>query len=383
MVTFELPREDYKLKDYNPELHCEYHLGQVGHSTDNCWRLRHKIQDLIDAKMIQLDFIEAPNPNVNNNPLPNHQPTINMITSFEPESSNQENEDQMLMIGMIRSGPKTFRFEYSNEVEVGKKDSSPKKLSFHVPLTPDNYKAAPFDYSLVNQGPKKQPLMIGGLTRSGRIYDLIDEAKRKTAVEEASKKVMEESEVVEEREQGIAKKVMKVSEYKIMDQLAKVPAQISLLGLLMSSAAHREVLFKVLDEVKVPDSVSTDKLGLIVNSVFTIDQISFSLEELGEEGNQHNKPLFIVVKCRNMVVARVLIDNRSSLNICPLATLDLMGVDKNDLKPSSIIVKAFDGSKREILREIDLQVKVGPQQFIIPFQVLEIPRSFNLLLGRP
>ena len=122
----------------------------------------------------------------------------------------------------------------------------------------------------------------------------------------------------------------------------------------MSSAAHHEALFKILDEVKVPDSVSTDKLGLIVNSVFTMDQISFSPEELGKEGNQHTKPLFIVVKFRNMVVARVLIDNGSSLNICPLATLDLMGVDRNDLKPSSITVRAFDGSKREILGEVDL-----------------------------
>ena len=88
-----------------------------------------------------------------------------------------------------------------------------------------------------------------------------------------------------------------------MDQLAKVPAQISLLGLLMSSATHRDALFKVLDEVKVPDNISTDKLGLIVNSVFTMDQISFSPEELGEEGSRHTKPLFIVVKCRNMGVA--------------------------------------------------------------------------------
>ena len=83
-----------------------------------------------------------------------------------------------------------------------------------------------------------------------------------------------------------------------------------------------------------------------------------------------------------MVVARVFIDNGSSLNICPLATLDLMGVDRNDLKLSSITVRAFDGSKREILGELDLQVEISPQQFIIPFQVLEIPRSFNLLLGR-
>ena len=32
---------------------------------------------------------------------------------------------------------------------------------------------------------------------------------------------------------------------------------------------------------------------------------------------------------------------------------------------------------------MDLEVRIGPQIFIIPFQVLDIPRTFNLLLGRP
>ena len=68
-----------------------------------------------------------------------------------------------------------------------------------------------------------------------------------------------------------------------------------------------------------------------------------------------------------MVIARVLIDNGSSLNVCPLATLDLMGVDRDDLKPSSITVRAFDGSKRGVLGEVELQVEIGPQQFSIPF----------------
>ena len=34
LVNFELPRKDYKPKDYNPELRCEYHLGQIGRVTD-------------------------------------------------------------------------------------------------------------------------------------------------------------------------------------------------------------------------------------------------------------------------------------------------------------------------------------------------------------
>ena len=35
--------------------------------------------------MIQLDFIETPTPNVSHNPLPNHGPSIHMITHQEPK----------------------------------------------------------------------------------------------------------------------------------------------------------------------------------------------------------------------------------------------------------------------------------------------------------
>ncbi|GKV18318.1 hypothetical protein SLEP1_g28716 [Rubroshorea leprosula] len=35
---------------YNPQARCEYHSGSVGHDLENCLALKHRIQDLIDAK---------------------------------------------------------------------------------------------------------------------------------------------------------------------------------------------------------------------------------------------------------------------------------------------------------------------------------------------
>ena len=83
LINFEIPWEDFKPRNYNLELKCEYHLGQVGHATDNYWRFKNKIQDLIDAKLVQLDFVETQSPNVSTNPLPNHGPNFNMITAEE------------------------------------------------------------------------------------------------------------------------------------------------------------------------------------------------------------------------------------------------------------------------------------------------------------
>jgi hypothetical protein len=35
-------------KEYNKDLSCEYHQGEVGHTVENCKVLRHRIQDLLD-----------------------------------------------------------------------------------------------------------------------------------------------------------------------------------------------------------------------------------------------------------------------------------------------------------------------------------------------
>src|SRR4051812_9174486 len=40
---------------YNPNVRCAYHSNSPGHNTNNCWTLRNKIQDMIDAGEIEFD----------------------------------------------------------------------------------------------------------------------------------------------------------------------------------------------------------------------------------------------------------------------------------------------------------------------------------------
>ncbi|XP_055803406.1 uncharacterized protein LOC129872442 [Solanum dulcamara] len=64
-------------KLYKPDLYYAYHSGGAGHITEDCINLKHKIQDLIDQKVVTL---QTAGPNVNNNPPSNHGGvTINMI----------------------------------------------------------------------------------------------------------------------------------------------------------------------------------------------------------------------------------------------------------------------------------------------------------------
>ena len=55
---------------YKHNARCAYHSNSPGHDTNNCWPLKNKIQDLIDAKKIEFDPPEAPN--VITTPMPKH-----------------------------------------------------------------------------------------------------------------------------------------------------------------------------------------------------------------------------------------------------------------------------------------------------------------------
>ncbi|GKV42865.1 hypothetical protein SLEP1_g50228 [Rubroshorea leprosula] len=65
----------------------------MGHSTEHCIALKHKIQDLINEGKLQLDAKEAKDaPNITQNPLPPHDAdTMNMVTFDEVEKPMFEN----------------------------------------------------------------------------------------------------------------------------------------------------------------------------------------------------------------------------------------------------------------------------------------------------
>lgn len=53
------------------------------------------------------------------------------------------------------------------------------------------------------------------------------------------------------------------------------------------------------------------------------------------------------------------------------------------MKPIALVVKAFDGSRREVIGEVNLLIKIGPHAFEITFQVMDINLTYSCLLGRP
>ena len=66
----------------------------------------------------------------------------------------------------------------------------------------------------------------------------------------------------------------------------------------------------------------------------------------------------------------------------PMTTLSRLLVDVSYMKRSHTIVIAFDGTRRDVIGEIELAIQIGPTTFNIEFQVMDITPSYNCLLGR-
>ena len=138
-----------------------------------------------------------------------------------------------------------------------------------------------------------------------------------------------------------------------------MPTQISLLDLFKTSESHKMMLMKLLNEMYIPETSNEVQLEDFVGTIIMKDQIALSDKDFLIDGRSHNKALYIAVKCRGKEMSRVLIDNGSVLNLCSLSTLHHLGISKELIKPYKVIVRSFDGMKKDVIGDTELEVNIG------------------------
>lgn len=62
--------------------------------------------------------------------------------------------------------------------------------------------------------------------------------------------------------------------------------------------------------------------------------------------------------CVDTLLSRVLVDNGSSLNVMPKATLSQLQFKGPEMRASALIVRAFDDSRRQVIGKMDLPICV-------------------------
>ncbi|XP_075507438.1 uncharacterized protein LOC142544263 [Primulina tabacum] len=115
--------------------------------------------------------------------------------------------------------------------------------------------------------------------------------------------------------------------------------------------------------------------------------ISFGPEDLRGIVAPHNDALVVTATIANYDVARIFIDNGSSVNILFKSTLDQMNVERFEFDPVSTPLYGFASHAIPPLGQITLPLSLGRDSRrvtkMITFTVVDTPSSYNGILGRP
>ena len=365
-------------------------------SDNGCEQLRAGIQSLIDEGCVQ--FARADNRDrgavstvtIFFKPSEGRAPTTsgNPVTISAPVSAS----NPTTIVAPVRRAENSnvVPWKYDNAYRSNKRAENRVKPSNQAPVTI----SAPVSKTLVVVSPVVDNVGgPGGFTRSGRLFapqplrdanaEASARAKGKQAVvgEEPAQTNVPGGSFEKDVEEFM--RIIKKSDYKIVDQLNQTPSKISILSLLLCSEAHRNALLKMLNMAYVPQEISVNQLEGVIANVSTRHGVGFTDLDLTPEGRNHNKALHITMECKGAVLSHVLVDTGSSLNVLPKQILKKIPVEGVVLTPSDLIVRAFDGSKRSVFGEVTLPVKIGPEVFDIIFYVMDIQPAYSCLLGRP
>ncbi|KAI5430288.1 hypothetical protein KIW84_034753 [Lathyrus oleraceus] len=429
---------------YKPDQYCVYHSGAPGHNVDNCFQLKNKVQDLMRCGILCFEDV---GPNVKKNPLPEHGKSVNMFQGCPGKykvkyvshirqlgcrlvrkdlqellddgtieilqnRNVDEDEPEVNVISLVFRIPEPVVIKYDGS----KQKVSPALIIKHAgPVPYSSDKAIPFRYNVVAvEDGKEVPLPspsvaniadVSGLTRSGRVFSAHPKpraranfvenpvgnavnspnpapvAKPSSVQRTPTSSVGPSGTVNEDCDEML--KLIKKSEFNVVDQLLQTPSKISVLSLLLNSEPHREALQKVLDLAYVDHDVTIEQFDSIVANITACNILSFCDADLPEEGRDHNMALHISMNCKSDAMSNVLVDTGSSLNVLPKSTLSRLSYQGPPMRQSGVVVKAFDGSRKTVIGEVDLPIKIGPSDFQVTFQVMDIHPSYSCLLGRP
>ena len=113
------------------------------------------------------------------------------------------------------------------------------------------------------------------------------------------------------------------------------------------------------------------------------EAILFSDDDLPLEGRDHYRALIIKDEVKEKMTCYVMVDNGSTINVCPLKIFPNLGLAIANLKPFKVIIKAYDDTRRPVEGTFITLIKTGPIEAWVDLHVIDIPVTFAIILGRP
>ncbi|KAI5412581.1 hypothetical protein KIW84_057300 [Lathyrus oleraceus] len=313
-----------------PELHCVYHSGAPGHDVENC-------------------------PNMKKNPLPEHgKSAVNMVQGCPGKykvryvshirqslvkmhrllcgySHYEHDHDNCRICTVYERGYRQVRKDIQEMLDQGVieilQNCDEDKVNVISPVFRFPEPVVPYRYNAVAlEDGKEVPLPstsitsisdVSGLIRGGRVFSVppkpqVDTRRADAAVNSVARPVGNSS--------SSPNPALAVDR-PVVTARAPVPA------------GQNGMLREDCDEM----------LRLIIgaNIMFFCDA------DLPEEGKDHNLALHISMNCKDDALSNVL---------------------GPPMRQSGVVVKAFDGSRKTVIGEVELPIKIGPSDFQITFQ---------------
>ncbi|XP_058765417.1 uncharacterized protein LOC131638901 [Vicia villosa] len=310
------PREGYQRRSDPPR--------SPGHHADNCWALKNKIQDMIDAGEIEFDPLETPN--VITAPMPNHDKAINTImdTVYVNDVRDLSTPLPVIKRKLLQAGlfpgcdPENLCEGFSRGLKIEDMSvisKAPFKISTEPRVAPvtitkpgpipySSDKAIPWNYGaeVYIQGVKQElvadkvvedtNLDVGNITgtskvtRSGRVFSPeispnssaptgtpipnqnADTRGKRPLLELVQTPVGTVTTNPSPEEANEFLKITRKSDYDIVEQMGHTPSKISMLSLLNCSKTHAKAMMKFLEASHVPQEISVTQIENFLLSVF-------------------------------------------------------------------------------------------------------------------
>ncbi|KAF1868079.1 hypothetical protein Lal_00034021 [Lupinus albus] len=259
----------------------------AGHSIEECEQFKMAVRKLMACG--KLEFEDEVRPDISKNPIPNHNQRINVIivgkTLVKRVSdlrvSMQCLFDTLKMTGYDNVAPTRnvsdedgadleSHFDYHHG-QAGHsiencwgvlliKDSDTERVTLRVRkpqyFAYESTHTVLWSYEVkveaageTSKTQASNAFIAGGIAKNGRFYRPLDGEVQKIAKNMGGEDGPIEE--VTEKEEEEFLKIMRQSEYDVVEQLRKTHSKISLLGLVMSSDLHRKALLKMLNEAYV------------------------------------------------------------------------------------------------------------------------------------
>ncbi|XP_070049699.1 uncharacterized protein [Nicotiana tomentosiformis] len=337
-----IPNPSPRNLDYS--LRCAYCSDAPGHDTEKCWHLKRAIQELIDTNQIVVQSPEAPN--INQNPLPTHAET-HMIEIVHKDGETKNFSKSVMMIRASESNP-IKALDSAKAMSLAIKGVSEKPSALNVKPSILVVKGPPVDVEanqerqkVVVPGPRGKPVII---VEGARVTPVI--------IKPVTQLPMVDTKAVPWN----YKQVIVTYKGKEVEEEVNGTGGLTRSGRCFTPEELRKTKPSKDGHIPVKKPVTEEEAEEFLKKMKMQDY---------------------------SIVEQVLADNGSSANICPLSTLQKLKIGTERIHINNVCVRGFDGGWKDSVGDIMLNLSIGPVEFTMEFQVLDVAASYNLLLGRP